>query len=174
MLKRKSFTLIELLVVIAVIGILAALIFPRLGKGRPKARDAKRIEDIRAIQTALIMYRQRYGEYPREPSLAYCDSSLGNCDSCPCEGNDWGTGSALRESLEGEFISSLPKDPLNKDGYYYRYRVYCSDDGSIPAGDQKCDEGSGCCYYEIFATKLEVDHPDLGLTKNEMYIKEGY
>ena len=62
--NSKSFTLIELLVVIAIIGLLAALIIPNLTQIRAKARDAKRVEDLRQLQTALEMYYSDYNHYP--------------------------------------------------------------------------------------------------------------
>ncbi|PIS08253.1 hypothetical protein COT76_02470, partial [Candidatus Berkelbacteria bacterium CG10_big_fil_rev_8_21_14_0_10_33_10] len=51
-----GFTLIELLVVIAIIGILAGVVVVNVGSAQAKARDAKRISDMKAIQTALEMY----------------------------------------------------------------------------------------------------------------------
>ncbi len=53
--KKKGFTLIELLVVIAIIGLLSTLAVVSLGTARGKARDAKRISDVKAIQTAIEM-----------------------------------------------------------------------------------------------------------------------
>ena len=66
MYKRKGFTLIELLVVIAIIGLLATLAVVALNNARQKSRDARRISDIKQIQTALELYYNDEGNYPVE------------------------------------------------------------------------------------------------------------
>ena len=62
--KRKGFTLIELLVVIAIIGLLSTLAVVALTGARSKARDARRLSDIKQIQTALDLYYADNNEYP--------------------------------------------------------------------------------------------------------------
>ncbi len=62
--KLNAFTLIELLVVIAIIGILATVSVVALNNARAKSRDAKRLADIKNIQTALAMYYNDKKEYP--------------------------------------------------------------------------------------------------------------
>lgn len=54
--RNKGFTLIELLVVIAIIGILASVVLASLNSARQKARDSKRIGDLKQIQLALELY----------------------------------------------------------------------------------------------------------------------
>ncbi len=61
---RKGFTLIELLVVIAIIGLLATLAVVALNNARAKSRDAKRVSDIKQIQTALELYYSDMNKYP--------------------------------------------------------------------------------------------------------------
>jgi prepilin-type N-terminal cleavage/methylation domain-containing protein len=91
--NNKGFTLIELLVVVAIIGILATIILSSLSSARESARDAKRLSDVKTIQTALEMYaNDNNGRYP----LGWAGSHT----------NSW---SALEAALE----TTLPIDPLN-------------------------------------------------------------
>lgn len=62
--NSKGFTLIELLVVIAIIGILASVVLVSLNTARQKARDARRIADMRTIQLALTLYYDAHNAYP--------------------------------------------------------------------------------------------------------------
>ena len=62
--RKQGFTLIELLVVIAIIGLLSTLSVLALNSGRARSRDAKRISDIKQIQTAAEMYYNEAGYYP--------------------------------------------------------------------------------------------------------------
>ena len=61
---RRGFTLIELLVVIAIIGILSAVVLASLNDARLKARDAKRISDVKQLQLALELHYDANGSYP--------------------------------------------------------------------------------------------------------------
>lgn len=64
MMKKKGFTLIELLVVVAIIGLLATLAVVALNTARAKARDSKRVSDVKQIQTALALYFTDNSSYP--------------------------------------------------------------------------------------------------------------
>lgn len=62
--KHRGFTLIELLVVIAIIGLLSTLSVVSLNNARARARDARRVSDVKQIQTALELYYNDVGIYP--------------------------------------------------------------------------------------------------------------
>ena len=62
--KQQGFTLIELLVVIAIIGLLSTLAVVALNNARMKSRDAKRVSDVKQIQTALELYYNDANAYP--------------------------------------------------------------------------------------------------------------
>jgi prepilin-type N-terminal cleavage/methylation domain-containing protein/prepilin-type processing-associated H-X9-DG protein len=64
--RPKAFTLIELLTVIAIIGILAALIIPTVGKVRQSAKSGQCLSNLRQMGMALHLYAsENKGRFPR-------------------------------------------------------------------------------------------------------------
>jgi len=74
--KNKGFTLIELLVVIAIIGLLSTLAVVALNSARSKSRDAKRVADIKQVQTALELYYNDNDGYPVADTWVAMDTAL--------------------------------------------------------------------------------------------------
>jgi len=60
----RGFTLIEIMVVITILGILAALIVPRVVGRTDDARIAAAKQDIASLMQALKLYRLDNGAYP--------------------------------------------------------------------------------------------------------------
>lgn len=91
---QRGFTLIELLVVIAIIGILATIVLVSLNAARKKARDVRRVSDMRQVALALEMY------YDDNASTGYPGASGSNV---------WSTMETAIEA--GGYITSVPSDP---------------------------------------------------------------
>lgn len=62
--RNRGFTLIELLVVLVILGLLAALVVPRLFKNVDKAKVNTTRAQIAAFDTALGAYRLDVGSFP--------------------------------------------------------------------------------------------------------------
>jgi len=108
---KRGFTLIELLVVIAVIGVLAAVILASLNDARVKARDAKRLADIKQFQNALELYRNDNGAYPITNEWSY--DSGGSSAA-------WVSYWTPRLVTPG-YIASVMIDPINNASSHYRF-----------------------------------------------------
>ncbi|MFH0851996.1 MAG: type II secretion system protein [bacterium] len=107
--KNNGFTLMELLVVVAIIGILASIVLVSLNSARAKARDAKRLQDIRQIQSALDLYYDKYGAYPVSGNCAATLPNSGWCNSVESlSSNSWIRNGSSNLS---EFIGKDPIDP---------------------------------------------------------------
>ncbi len=62
--KRKGFTLIEIMVVVVILGLLAALVVPRIGPQVEEARRTATKTQINSIGDNLELYRMHNGFYP--------------------------------------------------------------------------------------------------------------
>ena len=65
---RKGFTLIELLITTTIIGVLSVAGMTSFSLVRGKARDARRVSDVRTIYNAIELYFEQHGSYPSAPS----------------------------------------------------------------------------------------------------------
>lgn len=64
LLLQRGFTLIEVMVVVVILGILAAIIVPKIMSRPEQARLVKVKQDILAIQSGLDLYKLDNGFYP--------------------------------------------------------------------------------------------------------------
>jgi len=107
--KNKGFTLIELLVVIAIIGLISSIVLVSLNSARVKARDAKRIAEIKQIQTALELYYDDNSAYPLSPSCGATIPSANWCNSVQGLSN----GHWIKDSSGSNLGSYINQDPID-------------------------------------------------------------
>ncbi|MBU6447455.1 type II secretion system GspH family protein [Patescibacteria group bacterium] len=81
--KQKGFTLIELLVVIAIIALLASVIMLSLSNARQKARDAKRVADVKQMASAFELYFSKNNTYPASIAALVADGDTGVAPVAP-------------------------------------------------------------------------------------------
>lgn len=125
---KKGFTLIELLVVIAIIGVLSAIGLVALTGARGKARDAKRLSDLRQYALAMASWADSNGATATPGYQLACPLVRDIVSGCP--------------NLNGFFASAAaaPKDPVGS-----ALVVGCLD----AAGNYCCDEGSAASYPSV-------------------------
>jgi general secretion pathway protein G len=96
----SAFTLVEMLLVITIIGILAALVVPKMMGRSEQARQAAAHADLSAIKTALDAFEVDNGFYPK---------NLGELLQQPSNAKNW----------HGPYLDKVPQDPWGNNYLYY-------------------------------------------------------
>lgn len=104
--QQQGFTLIEIMVVIVIIGLLAAVVGPKLFGQADEARVTKAKADIRAIEGGLNLYRLDNFVYPST------DQGLEALVTKP------GGTPEPRNWKDGGYLERLPKDPWGNEYQY--------------------------------------------------------
>ena len=114
---KKGFTLVELLVVIAIIALLSTLSVVALNSARAKARDARRLSDIKQIRTALEMYFDSNMAYP-DPTAS---TTIGTGSYACLTSNGWKDNTCAGGGTI--FMQKVPTDPQNPPRVYQYAKV---------------------------------------------------
>ena len=124
--RQAGFTLIELMIVLFILGLLAALVAPRLmgrvGKAKQKTAQAQ----IQMLATALDLYHLDVGRYPTD------EEGLKSLSAKPESQSAW----------SGPYLDkAVPKDPWGRD-YVYKcpgehgpYDLYSMGADGQPGGE---------------------------------------
>lgn len=103
--SQRGFTLIEILVVVVILGILAAIVVPRVMERPGEARIVRVKQDLQGVATALSMYKLDNHRYPSsEQGL----QALVTKPSGTPEAPNW----------KGPYLDRLPKDPWDHPYQY--------------------------------------------------------
>lgn len=138
--QRKGFTLIELLVVIAIIALLSTLAVVALNNAREKSRDAKRVSDVKQIQTALELFYADQGQYPTGTTTAIGPSTPADAATdLDCLDD---TGFTITcDPTATKYMEQVPGNP-SPGGESYTYSGL-QEDGSA------CATGDVCASYNL-------------------------
>lgn len=106
--KNRGFTIVELLIVIVVIGVLSALVLNSFSGAQAKARFSSYMNDIKAIQKAVMNYQGEKGSYPYSGTAGGCWT--------------WTTDTTGGvPGLAPDYMRTVPGPQYTSDGTYYAY-----------------------------------------------------
>lgn len=109
---QRGFTLLEVMVVVVILGILAALVVPKIISRPDEARAIAAKQDIASLMQALKLYRLDNHRYPTtEQGLQALVTRPGSAPPAP----NWKTGG---------YVERLPKDPWGNPYQYLNPGVH--------------------------------------------------
>jgi general secretion pathway protein G len=103
--RQGGFTLIEIMVVVVILAVLGALVVPKILENVDKARVTRAQSDIRAIETALDLYRLDNFKYPNT------EQGLAALVKQPVD-------PTITNYRAGGYLRAIPKDPWNNPYQY--------------------------------------------------------
>ncbi len=127
--RQRGFTLIEMMVVVVVIGLLAAMIGPRLFNQVEKAQRIRIKQDVRAIESALKFYRLDSYRYPSQ------SEGLEALVSSPS-----GSGA---QRWNGPYLEVVPEDPFQRSYGYANPGTHGKDVEVFSLGGDGVNGGEG-------------------------------
>ena len=138
MTNTRGFTLVELLVAVGIIGVLASVSIVSINSVRAKARDAKRVADVKTLQNALETYASdNSGQYPAAEDTPQTLGSAGFTVLC-------NTGPGFADTCAAGvtvYMGRVNPDPGTNS---ITYQGIDDSDGS-----QCTDAGNDCTSYKI-------------------------
>ena len=126
---QRGFTLLEVMVVVVILGILAALVVPKIISRPDDARVIAAKQDIASLMQTLKLYRLDNQRYPTTEQGLQALASRPNTAPIP---PNW---------KSGGYVERLPKDPWGNPyqylnpGVYAEIDVYSFGAGGTPGGE---------------------------------------
>jgi general secretion pathway protein G len=100
--RRLAFTLVEMLLVLVILGVLAAIVYPKVAGRSEQARVSAAIAQVAAFKTALEAFEVDNGYYPKGKA------GLNDLVVKPRDAQNW----------HGPYLDSIPKDPWGNEYIY--------------------------------------------------------
>lgn len=149
--RRRGFTLVELLVVMAVISLLSSVVLSSMQSAREKAREGRKIAELRSMISAIKLYAEARGSFPANKGTTWCNPGVSYAGSV-----------CLSELVSDGYFSTLPRSPDIRPYYYYNYGTFAMmSSRMVPMrygpgpGGWHCSDATGGALDKIYCFNVD-------------------